>query len=297
MIKIENAVINGWQAAIRGMRNPLESWDKSDSVACHKLFMDSFCEGRTSEYTPGEVCRSECPVCVGVNDLALMRRLANAGPDHGKFLRFITVTADIVAPRYWWTEYDTYKVGTVANSCSTMHKIHAKPFEFDDFSHEHLDDEGEDMLSNTIVFLNYCRNRFNGKTPTTYGVDKKEYWYQMIQLLPQSYNQRRTVLLNYQVLKAMYHARKNHKLNEWRDFCAWIETLPYSELITGKEVSEWIPVTDHYPESDRQVAVRYKAKDGSIKESTEKVWRDSFGKMYVTGGIGISHVIEWKPID
>jgi hypothetical protein len=233
MIKIENVATYGWEAAIRGMRNPMESWDKSDSVVCHKLFMDSFCDGRAKKYSPGETCENGCLMCVGKNDLALMQKLANAGPDHGKFLRFLTVTADIIAPRYWWAEYSTYKVGTVANSCSTMHKIHAKEFTLDDFSHEHIHDaHGTQLLLDLIEHLNEHRKWFNVETDATL---KKQHWWEMIQMLPQSYNQRRTVLLNYQVLKAMYHARKNHKLDEWRDFCAWVETLPYSELITGTE--------------------------------------------------------------
>ena len=207
MIKIENESVHGWQAAIRGARNPMNSWDKMDSE------WDGY--GEADGYS------------VGDNDLKLLKNLAHAGPDHGKFLRMITVSLDITAPLYWWKEFDTYKVGTVANSCSTMHKIHAKEFELDDFSHEHLVSTGFDsvhLLQNIINVLNYARDMF-------IETKNKDWWWQMIQLLPTSYNQRRTVLLNYQVLKSMYHARKHHKLDEWRVFCDWIQTLPYAELI------------------------------------------------------------------
>ena len=198
MLKIEKTIVDGWEAAIRGMRNPLNSWDKRDSRFNWEI-------GR---------------IVIGENDLALMKKLAKAGPDHGKFLRMINVTCDITAPLYWWKEYDTYKVGTVANSCSTMHKIHAKKFTLDDFSHEHLTAKAEKCLLTTIEVLNDYRNTF-------LDLKDKRYWWQMIQLLPTSYNQKRTVQLNYQVLKNMYHSRKNHKLDEWHTLCAWIENLPY----------------------------------------------------------------------
>ena len=205
-IKLENTDVYGWEAAIRGMRNPLNSWSKMDSE-----FSIENCvkEGR---FKPS--------VEIGENDLKLMKTLAKAGDDHGKFLRMITVTVDINAPLYWWKEFDTYKVGTVANSCSTMHKIHAKEFTLDDFSHEHLGDLAINCLENTISVMNMWREY--------YIKDKTKFdWWQMIQLLPSSYNQKRTVQVNYAVLKAMYHARKNHKLDEWREFCAWCEGLPY----------------------------------------------------------------------
>ena len=230
MIKIENTDVNGIDAAIRGMRNPMNSWDMSDSDWCSAT---TCCDKHTGSCDCGGYC-------VGRTDFRLMKSLANAGPDHGKFLRFITVSFDITAPLYWWKEFDTYKVGTVANSCSTMHKIHAKEFTLEDFSHEHLFNgydliEGssdmeyyenpETCLDYTIRVMNHYRQKF-------IETKDKKYWWQLIQLLPTSYNQRRTVLLNYQVLKTMYHARKNHKLDEWRDFCEFIKTLPYSELIT-----------------------------------------------------------------
>ena len=202
-IKIEKVEIFGWEASIRGCRNPFNSWSKSDSC----MSADAVTEGWE---------------WIGENDLALMKKLSRAGSDHSKFLRMINVTADITAPRYWWTEYDTYKVGTVANSCSTMHKIHEKEFTLDDFSHEHLNGASLVTLKGLIDMLNIWREGFNRDTNT-----KKDYWWQMIQLLPQSYNQKRTVQLNYQVLKSMYHARKNHKLDEWREFCEWCESLPY----------------------------------------------------------------------
>lgn len=221
MIKIEQIEVYGWKAAIRGMRNPMNSWDKSDSGWG---IVDQIDTGAEPINVPGYI--------VGENDLKLMQTLSKAGSDHGKFLRMITVTLDITAPLYWWKEFDTYKVGTVANSCSTMHKIHAKPFEMDDFSCEHLQGMSLEVLELVIKELNARRNEYNWcKTDS-----KKTYWWQMIQLLPSSYNQKRTVQLNYQVLKAMYHARKAHKLDEWRFFCSWIETLPYAkELIIGEE--------------------------------------------------------------
>ena len=222
MIKIENVETYGWEAAIRGARNPMNSWDK-----CNTQYFDQ-----------GGVFRVPK---VGPNDHRLLQNLANAGPDHGKFLRFITVSLDITAPLYWWKEFDTYKVGTVANSCSTMHKIHAKEFTLEDFSHEHLFDgidrvEGEDDMEyyeNPETCLEYTIRVMNRYRQKFLETKDKTYWWQMIQLLPTSYNQRRTIMLNYQVLKTMYHARKNHKLDCWKDFCKWIETLPYKELICG----------------------------------------------------------------
>ena len=202
MIKIEQVHVSGWEAAIRGMRNPMNSWEQSDSVN---------------------------GAGIGQKDLDLMKRLAAAGSDHRKFMRYINVTLDITAPLYWWKEYDTYKVGTVANSCSTMHRIHEKEFTIDDFSHEHLFGTAEVVLEHIIITLNLNRDRFNES-----GHKDKQSWWNMIQLLPSSYNQRRTVQLNYEVLRHIYHARKAHKLDEWQALCAWIETLPHSELITMK---------------------------------------------------------------
>ena len=201
MIKIEKTDVFGWESAIRGMRNPMNSWDKSDSYKAAGMFF------------------------IGENDFALMKKLVKAGSDHSKFMRMINVTCDITAPLYWWKEYDTYKVGTVANSCSTMHKIHAKEFVWEDFSTEHMLVDSRGHMVCVIDLLNWYRQKFIETTD-------KEYWWQMIQLLPTSYNQKRTVQLNYAVLRNMYHSRKNHKLDEWRNFCEWVETLPYSELIT-----------------------------------------------------------------
>ena len=203
MLKIENTETYGWSAAIRGMRNPLNSWAKSDT-----------------QFFPGVVPK------IGPNDWKLMKQLGAAGNDHGKFLRMIGVSVDVTGPMYWWAEADTYKVGTVRNSCSKMHKIHAKEFTLDDFSHEHLDEAELDVLSNVVSALNCDRESF---------IDggNKDFWWGMIQLLPASYNQRSTLTLNYAVLKNIYHARRNHKLDEWHTFCEWIESLPYSELITG----------------------------------------------------------------
>lgn len=244
MIKIEHTEVFGFDAAIRGMRNPMNSWDKSDSVFYYR-------DCRSCLHSLEDNCQLYDCTVLGKNDLALMKNLSNAGTDHSKYLRFITVTADITAPLYWWKEYDTYKVGTVANSCSTMHKIHEKEFTLDDFSHEHLMDfaegysEDDDLvvrvsvdsskkvLLHTIETLNYYREMYlHTKVKPMKDESKraglmKKYWWQMIQLLPSSYNQKRTVLLNYQVLKNMYHARKSHKLDEWLDFCRWCESLPY----------------------------------------------------------------------
>lgn len=231
-IKIENVVTPSaeqWEAIIRGTRNPMNSWDKSDSFWQTELETEDMQEFPISpEYI------------VGRKDLDLMKRLVSAGTDHRKFMRMITVYVDVTAPLYWWKEFDTYKVGTVRNSCSTMHKIAEKEFTFDDFSHEHLityDDGTEMYIGDTkyhsldgmifiIDLLNHYRNLY-------LETKDKKYWHQLIQLLPSSYNQRATLMLNYEVLANMYHSRKNHKLDEWVEFCKWIETLPYSELITG----------------------------------------------------------------
>ena len=220
MIKIENSYVFGWDAAIRGMRNPMNSWDRSDSFLCN---------GECDECPErGDGCNGEnyLSYVIGNNDLTLMKKLVKAGSDHAKFMRMINVTMDVTAPLYWWSEYDTYKVGTVANSCSKMHKLASKEFTLDDFSHEHLsDDVTEKPFKDIINCLNFFRDLYNQN-------HDKDDWWKMIQILPNSYNQKRTVQLNYAVLRNMYHARKNHKLDEWRTFCEWVETLPYSELIT-----------------------------------------------------------------
>lgn len=220
MIKIENVYIFGWDSAIRGMRNPMNSWDRSDSF---------WCNGECDECPErGNGCNGEnhLSYVVGNDDYTLMEKLVKAGSDHAKFMRFINVTMDVTAPLYWWSEYDTYKVGTVANSCSKMHKIAEKEFTLDDFSHERLSEDVLEKPFKTIIdCLNFFRELYNLN-------HDKDDWWQMIQLLPSSYNQKRTVQLNYAVLRNMYHARRNHKLDEWRTFCEWVETLPYSELIT-----------------------------------------------------------------
>ena len=216
MIKIENIDVYGWDAAIRGARNPMNSWDRMDSC-----------------YNNGEFE-------IGENDYKLLKNLTIAGPEHRKWNRMVTVTMDITAPLYWWKEFDTYKVGTVANSCSTMHKIQAKEFERDDFSHDHLLDGALLHLDETIELLNEARDIFNNfdhfapKLKEVYGfeITKKDIWWQMIQLLPTNYNQKRTVHLNYEVLGTMYRQRRHHKLDEWVEFCDTIKTLPYSEFIT-----------------------------------------------------------------
>ena len=219
MLKIENFEVLGWEHAIRGMRNPMNSWEKSDS----NFFDDS--EGHVCNICQGRGSMSF--IEMGPNDLDLMKRLRNAGTDHRKFMRMITVYLDITAPLYWWKEFDTYKVGTVANSCSTMHKIHAKEFTLEDFSCEKLYDPLGDLRP-IVDRLNVYRERYL-KTK-----DKNDWW-QMIQLLPTSYNQKRTVMLNYEVLANIYKSRRHHRLDEWHTLCDWISELPYSELITGEE--------------------------------------------------------------
>ena len=216
MIKIENTEVVGWQAAIRGMRNPLESWDKSDSFW---VTDDNFNEN-SKHY--------RYKYLIGTDDLSLMKRLRNAGTDHRKFMRMIVVYVDILAPLYWWKEFDTYKVGTVRNSCSTMHCIHKHKFDLNDFSCEHLLPNAKDTLCHTITALNFYRDEY------LYSKDK-QYWWQMIQLLPDTYNQGATVMFNYEVLANIYKSRKNHRLDEWYEFCDWIRELPYSELITGED--------------------------------------------------------------
>ena len=265
MIKFENTEVMGWEHAIRGMRNPMNSWENSDSncSSCMRVNSKRDCES--------------CNIYIGHNDLDLMKRLRNAGTDHRKFMRMIVIYVDLTAPLYWWKEFDTYKVGTVANSCSTMHKISAKEFTLEDFSCEHLIDYdlyscdevdgpvingaphigcgGIQLLNLTINVLNYYRKKY-------LETKDKKYWWHMIQLLPSSYNQKRTVMMNYEVLANIYKSRRNHKLDEWREhpvperkqdpiadgyefakyinnygFCDWIKTLPYSELITGETVN------------------------------------------------------------
>ena len=227
MILIEKAEVTGFEHAIRGMRNPMNSWDKSDSGIC-KGGDDGIgcfnCAAYDCEHPYDHSFQ------IGKNDYELMMKLVKGGPVHAKFRRMIAVYVDITAPLYWWKEFDTYKVGTVANSCSTMHKIQDKEFTFDDFSHEHLESfdhefNGYDVLNSVINGLNSARDAF-------LTTNDKKYWWQMIQLLPSSYNQKRTVMLNYEVLANIYQYRKNHKLDEWKEFCKWIEGLPWSEIIT-----------------------------------------------------------------
>lgn len=258
MIKITNDETYGWKEAIRGMRNPMNSWDKSDSYeGCDRIYGSlTRCDHCYTADDKGCLTKNACRnasykrYIVGSNDLELMKKLTKAGTDHRKFMRMITVYCDITAPLYWWKEFDTYKAGTVTNSCSTMHKIQDKEFVIDDFSHEHLIEETleelkewgigvgwedashaiwpKDILEMMIDSLNNCREAY-------LKTKDKKYWWQMIQLLPSSYNQKRTVMMNYEVLANIYKSRKNHKLDEWHVFCDWIEMLPYSELITGEE--------------------------------------------------------------
>lgn len=258
MIKFENTEVVGWEAAIRGMRNPMNSWEKSDSEKClyNKNVVCAWCEhGGLCNGTDGDL---EKFVIIGPNDHDLMMRLRNAGTDHRKFMRMITVYTDIIAPLYWWKEFDTYRVGVEKNSCSTMHKIHEKEFTLEDFSCEHLFAEDDidgmyysttaeeeftasDVLKVIIEALNNYRVKYlETKVKPMKDESKraelmKKYWWQMIQLLPSSYNQKRTVMLNYEVLANIYKSRKNHKLDEWSvGFMEWIESLPYSEFIIQK---------------------------------------------------------------
>ena len=233
MIKIENVEIMGWEHVIRGMRNPMNSWEKSDSGIC-KGGDDGIgcrnCAAYDCEHTYDQSWQ------LGKADHELMMRLAAGGSTHAKYRRMITVYMDITAPLYWWNEFDTYKVETVANSCSTMHKIAAKEFTIEDFSCEHLNRIGTSILWDVIDILNIARKLYldGGNYKGEYYIPKdKRVWWQMIQLLPSSYNQTRNVMMNYEVLANIYKSRKDHKLDEWRNFCKWIEELPYSELITG----------------------------------------------------------------
>lgn len=249
MLKIENTEVMGWEAAIRGMRNPMNSWDRSDSGwdahippirLRNQIDLEQWAECyKTVQYG------DECTYDIGPNDINLMARLSNAGTDHRKFMRMITVYVDITAPLYWWKEFDTYKVGTVANSCSTMHKITAKKFTLDDFSCEHLYAEdnigsmyysatAEEGFTSTDVLKVIIEALNNYRKIYLTTKDKKDWW-QIIQLLPSSYNQRRTVMLNYEVLANIYKSRYDHKLDEWHILCNWITSLPYSELIAGKK--------------------------------------------------------------
>lgn len=216
MIKIEKTDVYGWDAAIRGMRNPMNSWDKSDTT-----WVNDSDNRQGIEFDFYSLNKK----VIGDNDIDLMKRLASAGPVHAKYRRMINVTCDITAPLYWWKEFDTYKIGTVANSCSTMHKIHSRPLTLHDFSIEYLEPESKEVFMGVIASLNALREYYC-------DFNNKSDWYQMIQLLPTSYNQKRTIQMNYEVLVGMYRDRKNHKLDEWHTLCDWIRELPYSELIT-----------------------------------------------------------------
>ena len=278
MIKFENTEVVGWKHAIRGCRNPMNSWALSDSHNCKTYDVDC------------DYCKKDMNKCnkfyIGEKDLDLMKRLRNAGTDHRKFMRMITVYVDITAPLYWWKEFDTYKVGTVANSCSTMHKIAAKEFTLEDFSCEHLTKRSLMKLQHDICELNFWRDAFNCKTDEdrtslfastdwhdTYVPTKKDCWWQMIQLLPSSYNQKRTVMMNYEVLANIYKSRRNHKLDEWSltsfddsnklpngefvyGFCDWVKTLPYSELITGPSFND-IPICNEIMEEAKRRVIKY----------------------------------------
>lgn len=269
MLKIEHTEVLGWEHAIRGMRNPMNSWEKSDS---------EFDREPRNYFDENDMpCTDLRRFVLGSNDLALMTRLRNAGTDHRKFMRMITVYVDLIGPLYWWKEFDTYKVGTVANSCSTMHKIAEKEFTLEDFSHEHLINsplvesapgkpellnmQAISMLEVTIGVLNAARFNY-------LQTQDKKYWWQMIQLLPSSYNQKRTVMLNYEVLANIYKSRRNHKLDEWHTFCDWIEELPYSELITGPSLKD-IPISNEIMEEAKR----------RVREELNAQW-DKFYEMH-----------------
>ena len=261
MIKIEETEVVGLRHVIRGMRNPMNSWEQSDSGICKGGDDGLGCENCANEVSCTDSYDHEFKV--GKEDYCLMEKLRDAGTDHRKYMRMIVVYLDITAPLYWWKEFDTYKVGTVTNSCSTMHKIHAKAFTLDDFSHEHLisqwgdpddnksfifteydvpldpdDEESEEIkftdADSPLNVLEYSITALNHQRAAYLVTKDKKFWWQMIQLLPSSYNQKRTIMLNYEVLANIYKSRRLHKLDEWRIFCAWIESLPYSQLITGK---------------------------------------------------------------
>lgn len=241
MIKLENVVLANpgqMEFIIEGMRNPMNSWEKSDSGACFKSLPCHSCHENRND------CKKniDSGYVLGENDHSLMQRLAKAGTDHRKFMRMMPVYVRITAPLYWWKEFDTYKVATVSNSCSTMHKIDAKKFVLDDFSYEHLinneeitypNSDGGDDEWGSLDILDLTMDAINHYRDLYLKTKNKKYWWQMIQLLPSSYNQTRNVFLNYEVLANIYKSRKNHKLDEWREFCKWIESLPYRELITG----------------------------------------------------------------
>lgn len=238
MIRVEHVEVFNFEGAIRGLRNPMNSWDKSDSYMCD----EKHCGGKCcrEDMVDEKDCNQPDRYHVGKNDLSLMRKLYKAGTEHRKYLRQIFVSMDIVAPLYWWKEFDTYKVGTVANSCSTMHKIAAKEFELDDFSHEHLLNESIELFKTTIDSLNQWRNKYiiASKIDDIVGADllpsKKTIWWQMIQLLPSSYNQRRTITMNYENAITMIKQRTGHKLDEWREFVEILSTLPYIDEICGE---------------------------------------------------------------
>lgn len=277
MIKFENTEVVGWEAAIRGMRNPMNSWGKSDSGYCETNGPNHCSACEHTNFCNASEADIETKYIIGSNDLDLMKRLRNAGTDHRKFMRMITVYVDITAPLYWWKEFDTYKVGTVANSCSTMHKIHAKEFTMEDFSCEHLDQDNYILLKENVARLNRYRDIYiNGGAVEYPDAGRKAFnpknkviWWQMIQLLPSSYNQKRTVMMNYEVLANIYKSRKNHKLDEWSEHscittkgeewgqtvylgsCDWIKTLPYSELITGESLSD-IPICNEIMEEAKK---------------------------------------------
>lgn len=293
MIKIENVQICGWEPTIRGMRNPLNSWAKSDS---HFEFGQVLCKDCVN--TDKDPCGQKC-VDIGPNDKDLMERLAKGGPAHAKYRRFITVYLDILAPLYWWKEFETYKVGTNSNSCSTMHKLTDKEFTLDDFSHEHLIQDRDmcfkddlmagpecistphDILSIVADSLNVYRNQYLIATKKLKRTDltkaerkhtkaqQKLYWWQMIQLLPSSYNQRRTIKLNYETLYRIYHDRKGHKLDEWNEFCAWIESLPLSEVITGPSLKD-IPICNEIMEEAMRRIVDKFARENLLSEEELK---------------------------
>ena len=316
MIKIENVTVVGWEPAIRGARNPMNSWDKSDSLfedfyndyedcyGYHDVMMNRYFSDVTPLSGEAREAFGNDMFYIGPNDLKLLSNLAKAGSDEAKFRRMIAVYLDVTAPMYWWKEADTYKVGTVRNSCSTMHKIHAKEFTLEDFSHGHLIDEfhytwdgAEENITDEYLdayclldpgtcpgdnenpyspyyngestpcdILNFTINMLNRARELYLKTKDKKYWWQMIQLLPSSYNQRATLMLNYEVLANMYHARKNHKLDEWREFCKWIETLPYAkELIVGEERI-----------TDEQLRARFKSYEDHIRYLEETLCKELY---------------------
>lgn len=295
MLKLEKTEVVGWAAAIRGMRNPMNSWDQSDSFICREEAemtneeLEAKCGKCPRDATTCGIYDKDPHFIIGPNDLNLVMKLRAAGIDHRKFMRMIEVYVDITAPLYWWKEFDTYKVGTVANSCSTMHKIHTKEFTVDDFSHEHLIDSidenwdiaaGDECRSTPLDILYDVINALNIYREKYLETKDKKYWWQMIQLLPSSYNQKRTIMMSYEVLANIYKSRRHHKLDEWHTLCDWIEGLPYAEMITGG--ADYLNKKLAIPKSDEIIADalrKLRNPDAASPDESEAILLEFYEKM------------------